>query len=428
MIRLRRKTNAVHVRRRDLFRYPDFRLAIGGQVLSQCGDALASLTLAQIMLFTFTDAPSISALSTALIISAVPLILVGPLAGHLADRIERRNLLCRGNALRGLLTLLGLFALNSDARWVGYVVFGLLVALTRILYTARATALAQLVRRHELVAADSTSLILSVVAGAVGAAIGSTVSTFAPAIGLCIAAVAHMLASLLFRRISLSLGGGRVTTHRASIRDIAMQLLASKTRFAMTATASHRMMFGICIASIALLVDRSYQLQTTGYVTVLGFSATGAFIGSTTAEWLSERYPRRSITVMAFALAGLAILTAAIFDHPRLGLIAIALCALAFQNLRIRSDATIQANSSKANIGRLFATYDVLYNIAFVAGCMTGIVASAYFSYSQVLTIVAIGYATCAFIFSKLPDGKHQDGGEKHPSAWLRLDDRLIGV
>ena len=105
VIRLRRKTNAVHVRRRDLFKYPDFRRAIGGQVLSQCGDALASLTLAQIMLFTFTDAPSITALTTALIISAVPLILVGPLAGHLADRIERRNLLCRGNALRGILTL-----------------------------------------------------------------------------------------------------------------------------------------------------------------------------------------------------------------------------------------------------------------------------------------------------------------------------------
>ena len=428
MIRLRRKTNAVHVRRRDLFKYPDFRRAIGGQVLSQCGDALASLTLAQIMLFTFTDAPSITALTTALIISAVPLILVGPLAGHLADRIERRNLLCRGNALRGILTLFGLFALNSETHWVGYVVFGLLVALTRILYTARATALAQLVRRHELVAADSTSLILSVIAGAIGAGIGSTVSTNVPAIGLCIAALAHITASLLFRRISLSLGGGRTTTHRVSLRDVAMQLVASKTRFAMSATALHRMMFGVCIASIALLVDRSYHLQTTGYVTVLGFSAAGSFIGSTTAEWLSERYPRRSITVMAFALAGIAILTAALVEHPRLGLFAIAICALAFQNLRIRSDATIQANSSKANLGRLFAAYDVMYNISFVVGCMSGILASAYFSYGQVLGMVATGYASCAVIFLKVNDGKRQDESLSHPSARLRLDNRLVGV
>jgi MFS family permease len=204
--------------------------------------------------------------------------------------------------------------------------------------------------------------------------------------------------------------------------------MASKTRFAMSATASHRMMFGICIASIALLVDRSYHLQTTGYVTVLGFSATGAFIGSTTAEWLSERYPRRSITVMAFALAGIAIFSAAMYEHPRLGLIAIALCALAFQNLRIRSDATIQANSSKANIGRLFAAYDVLYNIAFVVGCMTGILASAYFSYGQVLGTVALGYASCALIFLKLNDGKRQDDNLTHPSARLRFDDRLVGV
>jgi hypothetical protein len=116
------------------------------------------------------------------------------------------------------------------------------------------------------------------------------------------------------------------------------------------------------------------------------------------------------------------------YEHPRLGLIAIALCALAFQNLRIRSDATIQANSSKANIGRLFAAYDVLYNIAFVVGCMTGILASAYFSYGQVLGTVALGYASCALIFLKLNDGKRQDDNLTHPSARLRFDDRLVGV
>lgn len=426
MIRLRRKTNAVHVRRRDLFKYPNFRRAIGGQVLSQSGDALASLTLAQIMFFTFTNAPSISALTTALIIFGAPLVLVGPLAGHITDRIERRNLLCRGNALRGVLTLCGLFALSSETRWIGYVVFGLLVSLTRILYTARATALAQLVRRHELVAADSSSLILGVIAGAVGAGIGSALSTNSPAIGLCVAATVHFTASLLFRRISISLGGGGQTSHKYNFQDVVKQLMAFKTRFAILATASHRLMLGICIASIALLVDHSYHLQTTGYVTVLGFSAVGSFTGSITAEWMSERYPRRSITVMSFALAALAVFFAAIIDHPRIGLVAIAVCALAFQNLRIRSDATIQANSSTANIGRLFAAYDVLYNLAFIIGCTTGILASAQFGYSQVLGTVAVGYACCALIFLRLNDGKNHNVIATHPSSRSPLDDRLV--
>jgi MFS family permease len=186
-------------------------------------------------------------------------------------------------------------------------------------------------------------------------------------------------------------------------------------------------MLGVCIASIALMVDRSYHLQTTGYVTVLGFSAAGSFTGSITAEWLSERYPRRSITVMSFALASTAIGTAAIFDNPRIGLVAVAICALSFQNLRIRSDATIQANANKENVGRIFAAYDVLYNAAFLGGCATGILASGVLKYSEILSIVAVGYACNAGIFLRMRDGKRSED-QAHPSIIASLDNRLVSV
>jgi predicted MFS family arabinose efflux permease len=186
-------------------------------------------------------------------------------------------------------------------------------------------------------------------------------------------------------------------------------------------------MLGVCIASIALMVDRSYHLQTTGYVTVLGFSAAGSFTGSITAEWLSERYPRRSITVMSFVLAASAIGFAAVFENPRVGLIAVALCSLSFQNLRIRSDATIQANANKENVGRIFAAYDVLYNAAFLGGCATGILASGVLKYSEILSVVTIGYACNAAIFLRLRDGKRSED-QAHPSIIASFNDHLVSV
>jgi len=427
VIRLRRKTSAVHVRRRDLFKYPDFRNAICGQFVSQSADALATLTLAQLLLFKFSEGPSIAALTSALIASALPLLLVGPIAGHLADRLPRKLLLCRGNALRGVITLCGLFATTANTRWFGYIIFGLLVALTRILYTARASSLAQLVRKHELVAADSTSLILSVIAGALGAGLGTRISGNLPLVALVIAGSSQIFAAWLYGRISIPLGGGNSSAKHCDFRSLASQFVSAKTRFAILATSLHRLMLGVCIASIALMVDRSYHLQTTGYVTVLGFSATGSFIGSITAEWLSERYPRRSITVMSFVLAASAIGFAAVFENPRVGLIAVALCSLSFQNLRIRSDATIQANANKENVGRIFAAYDVLYNAAFLGGCAIGILASGVLRYSEVLSLVTIGYACNAVIFLRMQDGKRSED-QTHPSIVASFNDHLVSV
>jgi len=410
-----------------LFKYPDFRKAIGGQFVSQSADALATLTLAQLLLFKFSEGPSIAALTSALVASALPLLLVGPIAGHLADRLPRKLLLCRGNALRGVITLCGLFATTASTRWFGYIIFGLLVALTRILYTARASSLAQLVRKHELVAADSTSMILSVIAGAIGAGIGTRISGSVPLVALVIAGSSQIFAAWLYGRISIPLGGGNSSAKHCDFRSLASQFVSAKTRFAILATSLHRLMLGVCIASIALMVDRSYHLQTTGYVTVLGFSAAGSFTGSITAEWLSERYPRRSITVMSFALAATAIGTAAIFNNPRIGLVAVAICALSFQNLRIRSDATIQANANKENVGRIFAAYDVLYNAAFLGGCATGILASGVLKYSEILSIVAVGYACNAGIFLRMKDGKRSED-QAHPSITASLNNRLLGI
>ena len=427
VLKLRRVSSAIHVRRRDLFKYPDFRNAIGGQFVSQSSDALASLTLAQLLLFKFSEGPSITALTSALIASALPLLLVGPIAGHLADRLPRKLLLCRGNALRGTITLCGLFATTESTRWFGYVIFGLLVALTRILYTARASSLAQLVRKHELVAADSTSLILSVIAGAIGAGIGTGISGSMPIVALVVAGSGHIFASWLFGRISIPLGGGDQSDKHCDFRSLASQFVSVKTRFAILATSLHRLMLGVCIASIALMVDRSYHLQTTGYVTVLGFSAAGSFTGSITAEWLSERYPRRSITVMSFVLAATAIGTAAVFENPRVGLVAVAICSLSFQNLRIRSDATIQANASKEKVGRIFAAYDVLYNAAFLSGCAIGILASGVLKYSEILSLVTVGYACNAAIFLRMRDGKRSEN-QAHPSITASFNNRLSSV
>ena len=410
----------VHVRRRDLFSYPSFRFAISGQFVSQTSDALTSFTLAELLVFSFNSGPSLSAMVWTLLISAIPLILVSPIAGHLADRFNRKTLLQHGHIARALITATALLATNSQFRFVGYVVFGVLLGLTRILYTARATSYPRLVRKHELVAADSTSLIVGVLAGSVGAGIGMALAGRSAATALLIAVLGQSLAACLFGRISVDLGKGIKKASRGHVMPMIRQLNMPKTKFAMYATASHRFILGICIASVSLLVDSAYGLNTTGYIAVLGFSAAGSFCGSLSAEWVSEHFPRRSITIIAFVASSAVSVVSCIAANPHIGLFSIAITTFLFQNLRVRSDATIQSNVSKSNIGHVFAAYDMLYNLAFIIGAIVGIGLSGLLNFSAVLAFASIGFGAMSIVFAVINDGKSDDdtSSSLHPSIW----------
>ena len=379
------------------------------QFSSQVADALTTITLANVLVFKFNDGPSLTAMASTLIVSLIPLILVGPIAGDLTDRFDRVRLLSRGHLLRAAFTALAVFStveIFSGRRAIGYFCFCVLLGLTRILYTARATSLSFLVRRHELVAADSSSLILSVIAGACGSSIYFALTHRLPAAGFVVAALLQIFAARNYGRIETEIGGGRQNRNQLNHRQLFEQLRLPKTRFAMSATTSHRFLLGICIASIAVMIDKSFNMQTTGYLAVLGFSASGSFLGSISAEWISEHFPRRSVTVIAFALASAVIGIATVFAHPRVALGSVLLCAFAFQNLRVRSDATIQANSPASSIGKIFAAYDVLYNFAFISGGVIGIAATSMLSYQTVLTSACVTYFVAAIFFAKLKDGK----------------------
>ena len=94
------------MRRRDLFKYIDFRRAISAQFSSQIADALTTITLANVLVFKFSDGPSLRAMASTLVVSLIPLILVGPIAGDLTDRFDRVRLLSRGHIGRAIFTLL----------------------------------------------------------------------------------------------------------------------------------------------------------------------------------------------------------------------------------------------------------------------------------------------------------------------------------
>ncbi len=410
------RESSVHVQRRELLKYPDFRLLLTSQFASQVADALTTFTIAELLFFTFADGPSLRAMGIGLLMAAIPLLVVGPIAGNLVDRYRRNFIMWAGHVLRAIITLLLIPMVIWHQEWLGYVVFGSLLALSRVLYTARATSLPKLVRRHELVAAGSSSLIAGVVAGAVGAGIGSFISSPFPIVAVCLATLGHLVATRGYARIVTDLGGAEMQQN-VSFLSVRAEMISAKTRYAILSTMSHRFLLGIAFAGIAVYLDKTMDLNTTGYVTVLGAAAIGSFCGSVASEWISEHLTKRSITAASFFIAAAAMTTAASLAIPLVGLGAVTVTAFGFQTLRIRADATIQANSRPESVGHIFAAYDILYNAFFICGGAAGMVFALRYELPNILGSVAVLYGVGALTFSIIAQGKGQGSNDAIESS-----------
>jgi len=399
-----------HIRRVDVLRQRDFRVAMTGQVSSQMADAMTTLGLAQVLLFDLSPQDTMLAFLRGMVLASFPLLLVGPLAGFLADRFARKSLLRHGQLMRAALTTGAIAAATTGESSVGYVTFGLLLLATRVLYTVRSSSVPQLVLSQHLVAANSISLLLGMVAGFVGVAVAAGLEMLEVRLVFVLAIALHVASSQLYSRICVPLGGGgqpMVTVGRSVVvnrsrdwRSAFAQLQHPKVRFSISSSAAGKLLLGISYACVALIVDSRFDIEATGYAAVFGVAGAGTFLGTLTAERVIERMPRKSVSVVAAAISSLAIASMLAVDLLPIAMAAIAIASFGFQNVRVCNDAAVQTNVDPETLGRVFATYDVAYNLSFVAGATLGLTVGASVGYERVLVVSCVGYAALALAAS----------------------------
>ena len=398
---LTRHGDHLHVSRRSLLKFADFRRVVTAQFVSQAADALMLVVLARTLLFADPDGPTPVLLAQAALTGAAPLVLAGPIGGFVADRWPRKQILVSGQALRACLGLCAAVTVAFGSTSATFVVFVCALCSTRILFTARIASVRHLVRQHELVAADSLMLIVGVVAGALGAMLFGATLVFGSVGQLVIVSIGHFAAAYGFDRTRAWLGG-EGETNAIRWRAIVAQLACGKTRYALASTSTHRLLVGVIVAAVALDVDGRTDGSASGYALTLATAGVAAFIGSVTSEWVNERIPRRSLTVGCFVGACCAVSPLPFVPGPTPRLVAVGILVFLFQNLRVASDATIQANAAPGSCGRVFAAYDVAFNLAYVVGLVGGLALATNSSVEIALGVVGPLYLVGAVAFSLL--------------------------
>ena len=150
-----------------------FRFLWLGQVVSQMGDWFDTVAV-----YTIALKLTGSSRSVALIMVArfLPTVVLGPLAGTIADRFSRRSIMIGSDIARALVVLGFLFIRRPDQMWLVYVLTVCQLAFSSFFEPAKTAAIPSIVADRELVPANAIAAVTWSVMLTLGAAIGGFVA------------------------------------------------------------------------------------------------------------------------------------------------------------------------------------------------------------------------------------------------------------
>jgi len=136
-----------------------------------------------------------------MIVQFLPVALVGPLAGVVVDRLDRRRLMIAADVVRGLLILCLLLVRTREQVWLAYVVMGLTMAASAFFEPARTATIPNVTSPRELLPANALASATWSAMLAVGASIGGIVTAvFGQQIAFGVNALSFFVSALFIGR------------------------------------------------------------------------------------------------------------------------------------------------------------------------------------------------------------------------------------
>jgi MFS family permease len=151
----------------------NFRLLYIGQAISQLGDWFNAVAVYALLLDLTGSA---TAVAWMMIVQFLPVAVVGPVAGVVVDRVDRRRLMIAADLLRGVLILGLLLVRRADQVWIAYVVMALTVAASAFFEPARTATIPNITTAEELLPANAIASATWSAMLAIGASVGGLVT------------------------------------------------------------------------------------------------------------------------------------------------------------------------------------------------------------------------------------------------------------
>lgn len=396
---------------RHLVRGSGFRRLLLLRFAAQWSDGVFRAGLAGAVLFNPERAADPLAIAGGFAALLLPYSLVGPFAGALLDRWDRRRVLVLANLLRGLAVLGTASAVGYGLSGPGLFSLALIVeAFSRFSGSGMSASLPHVVPAHTLVTANALTTTLGAMVAVIGGgcAIALRAVLGAGDVGSAwttsVAVIGAMLAALI------AAGFARGSLGPESVDEPADPLLAVARGFADGARAAirvptvtggfvalfaHRASYGVSLLLSVLLMRYSFtdlgplRAGLPGLGQMAFLAGAGILFAGFCTPRLVARLGRRGVTIAALGTAAIAQAGLGLPMVLPTVLLASFLITFAGQVLKLCVDSAIQAEVADESRGRVFALYDTLFNLTQVAAVAAAATVTPLNGRSPLLLLVA---------------------------------------
>jgi MFS family permease len=357
----------------------DFRKLFTLRLLSQGCDGLFQASLVASLVFSPENQDTAAGFFRATLIIALPFTVIGPFAGVFIDRWRRRRILQLAPLVKAAAAALVLIE-PGHAGIPFYAGALLALSVNRFFLTTTNAVVPRLVATRHLLMANSIATVGGTVSFLTGIFIGGKIVDATSASPVVIVA---MVGWSVVAGIATRLGSD-LRPHQAhepsdrlghEIARVVAELAEGARRLAgapraigpITSITLDQVGQGLLL-TLSLVVFRERFAEGVGsFSNLVGVGGLGVLTGILTAGWLEQRFRKERIVAAAFLIGGA--VTCAITFHI-VGwtiLLASYTTGLTFAWKKVAVDTLVQEALPDGYRGRVFAIYDIAYNMARVA-------------------------------------------------------------
>lgn len=396
-----------------------FRRLFATRLVCQFGDGVFQASLAGAVLFD----PERQAHAAAFTVLLLPYSLLGPFAGVLLDRWWRQRVLVVGNLVRAGGVLGVASEIAGGVRGLPFDISALvIISLSRFNNSALSAGQPHVVGEAELVTANALATtggaLLTAAGGGLAIAARAVVGDADADYALIAAAsmVPYLIAALIARPFPRPALGPTAAERvaRETPAEVLRGLVAGTREVhriaqvwnALLAMAAHRLCYGIWTVCTVLLYRNYFADQGVfrAGLTGLGQVVAGVAAGGAVAALVTPSAFRRfgGVAWPAAMLAASAVIAPAVGlpYEPGLMVLGALLLGLTSQSIKISADTLIQLHVDDAYRGRVFAIYDMLFNITLVLAALLTAAVLPETGHSPASIIgISAGWAVSALLY-----------------------------
>jgi MFS family permease len=370
-------------RTREALRSRDFRRLFAIRLVSQSADGLFQASLIGSVVFNPEKQSTELGFAIAVALVSLPFSVVGPFTGVFIDRWSRRAILVVAPWIRA--AVVGVALLNPRTVAVPFYVGVVLVFSVNRFYLATAQAVVpRLVPTEDLLMANSIATVGGTVALLTGVFVGGWIYHVFGNVPVVVAAGAMwLIGSIIATRITTSLAAHHPPADPVAdeIRRVAREFVDGMGRLVRTPRAVgpitsitvDQLGQGIMLVLSLFVFRERYQEGVGSFSNLIGAGGVGVLVGILTVGKLEERLAKERIVAGAFVVGGVCLLALSLHLTGLTLLLGSFAVGLTFAWKKIPVDTMVQEAIPDGYRGRVFAVYDVTYNLSRVIAAFAAI-------------------------------------------------------